>query len=113
MKHKATILIASAAFLAIGVSGCSTGSNHCENGTGDCSREDALDTRDADNTAPRVVLFNNHYPNVETKCDGYGHRIFVATHDSSTGRNLIVLPDPSCDGWTDDTAAGISFTGGN
>lgn len=93
----------------VALAGC--GSNHCTSG-GDCSREDALDTRDADNTAPRVILFNNHYPNIETKCDGHGHRIYVGTHDSAKGNNIQIIPDPSCDGWTRDTALGIVPTGG-
>jgi hypothetical protein len=52
-----------------------------------------------DKTSPTVIAFNNHFPNVETKCDGFGHRIYVATHDSATGRNILVIPDPSCPGY--------------
>jgi hypothetical protein len=65
----------------------------------DESREDATDTKNVDKTEPEAIAFNNHFPNVETKCDQHGHRIFVSTHDSSTGNNLIVLPDPTCPGY--------------
>lgn len=109
-------IIAAFVLAAFAFGGCfADGSNHCEDGKGDCSREDALDTRDADNTAPRVYLFNNHYPNIETKCDGFGHRIYVSTHDSATGDNVIVIADPSCDGYTSETAtaATLQSNGGN
>ena len=73
----------------------------------DESREDANDVHNSnvEKSAPRVVAFNNHYPNVETKCDadpqghGSGYRIFVTTHDSAKGQNVIVLPDPQCPGY--------------
>lgn len=64
----------------------------------DKSRDDAQDTLLVDHTAPEVIQFNNHYPNVETKCDGHGHRLFVLTHDSAVGRNVLVITDASCPG---------------
>lgn len=67
----------------------------------DKSRDDAQDTTVVNHAAPEVVQFNNHYPNVETKCDGHGHRLFVTTHDSAVGRNVLVVFDPSCGGNVD------------
>jgi hypothetical protein len=66
----------------------------------DESREDANDVHNGqvDKSAPMVISFNNHYPNVETKCDGFGHRIYVITHDSAKGDNLYVISDPTCQG---------------
>lgn len=66
----------------------------------DESREDANDVHNGqvEKSSPNVISFNNHYPNVETKCDGFGHRIYVITHDSGTGNNIIVIPDKTCQG---------------
>lgn len=66
----------------------------------DESREDANDVGNGqvEKSAPIVIAFNNHYPNVETKCDGFGHRIWVTTHDSASGDNMRVLPDQTCAG---------------
>lgn len=117
MKKFAVVLVALAA-LSWGVTGCGFGN--------DKSREDANDvhnvcaegiarTADAgcvDKTSPSVVAFNNHYPNVEIKCDGYGHRLFTMTHDSAQGRNLIVLPDPSCPGYVKGEEPSVVVAGG-
>jgi hypothetical protein len=71
-------------------------------GCGDASREDAGDTpRGAvDRSQPRVTAFNNHYPNVETKCaaGAPGWRLFVSTRDSARGNNVIVVRDGACKG---------------
>lgn len=89
----------------------------------DESREDADDVLDGsvDKSEPGVIAFNNNYPNIETKCDqfvvgpqetatsgksGAGHRIFV-----TTDKQIIVIPDPTCPGWTPETAAGIPASG--
>jgi hypothetical protein len=96
------IWIAAPALLAL--AGCGT----------DSSRIDAQDVqgRAVDRTAPQVIAFSNHYPDVETKCDGHGHRIFVGTHDSAVGRNIIVIADPSCSGFQRGTQAGVDGGGG-
>lgn len=71
----------------------------------DRSREDAHDVNRTcnpssllghcvDKDPPRSIAFNNNYSNVETKCDGYGHRIYV-----TTAKRIIVLPDPTCPGF--------------
>lgn len=88
-KWMALVLVA-LALCAVFVTACGS----------DESREDANDVVNGhvDKSTPYVIAFNNHYPNVETKCDGFGHRLFVMTHDSAQGRNLLVLPDPTCTG---------------
>ena len=86
-KKTTRCLTASAATLA----GCGIGPDE--------SREDASDVKKVDKTPPEVISFNNHFPNVETKCDGHGHRIYVTTHDSATGNNVIVIPDATCKGY--------------
>lgn len=73
----------------------------------DKSREDARDTTDVDKSAAHIVAFNNHYANVATKCDGHGHRLYITT---SSGR-VTVIPDPSCPGYTPQTAAGLTGRG--
>jgi len=89
----------------------------------DESREDADDVPDGaiEKTQPSVIAFNNEYPNVQSKCDfqitrqegqttdeggGAGHRIYVTSSDT-----IIVIPDPTCPGWTPETAAGFTWTG--
>jgi uncharacterized lipoprotein YajG len=66
----------------------------------DQSREDANDAHcvGACKAAPEVITFNNHFPNIETKCDGHGHRVYVTTHDSATGNNVLVIDDAGCGG---------------
>lgn len=88
----------------------------------DTSREDARDVRVTcggrpgpgctDKSEPGIIAFNNHYPNVENKCDGHGHRLFVMTHDSARGRNLLVLPDPTCPGYVKGQEPSVTVTGG-
>lgn len=72
----------------------------CENVGGDTSREDAHDTKQTNKKPPEVIAFNNRFPNVETKCDGHGHRIFV-TSNQNYRPTLIVMPDATCTGGKD------------
>ena len=83
-------VLAAACVVAVSVGACGS----------DESREDANDVNNGavDKSAPAVIAFNNHYPNVETKCHGFGHRLYVITHDSAQGQNLIVVNDPTCQG---------------
>lgn len=99
MSPRATRILAFALCcgLAVPTAACGVGP--------DKSREDAHDTTDVDKTPPRSLAFNNHYSNVETKCDGFGHRVFV-----TTSKSVLVVADPSCPGWTEDTAA-LSLAG--
>jgi len=71
--------------LAVLVAGCGS----------DESREDANDVGNGqvEKSSPRVIAFNNHFPNVQTKCDGFGHRIYVTSSDS-----ILVIPDRTCQG---------------
>lgn len=67
----------------------------------DESREDANDVGNGqiDKSTPAVVAFNNHYPNVEIKCDGFGDLMLVVTHDDHKSPSLTVLPGhPYCTG---------------
>lgn len=77
-------------------------------GGGDLSTEDAHDTHDrcrgqvntacVDDSQKRAIAFPNHYANVATSCDGFGHRVYVTT------RNFItIVADPSCPGWSKET----------
>lgn len=87
-----TIALALCCGFAASAAGCGVGP--------DKSREDAHDTQNVDKSAPHATAFNNHYPNVQDKCDGHGHRIFV-----TTSKATIIIADPSCPGWTQDTPA--------
>lgn len=51
-----------------------------------------------DDRQKRSIAFPNHFPNVATACDGYGHRIFTTTN-----RTVYIVADPSCPGWSADT----------
>lgn len=82
------LALAAAILVVLVFAGCGT----------DESREDARDATNVDKTPPEIVTFNNHYPNVELKCDGHGHRIYVTTHDSATGNNVLVVEDATCSG---------------
>lgn len=67
----------------------------------DESREDANDVGNGqvDKSTPAVVAFNNHYPNVEIKCDGFGDLLLTVTHDDGKQPALTVLPGhPYCTG---------------
>lgn len=46
----------------------------------------------------RVIAFDDPLPDVESKCDGSGHRVYVASRDGSNS-NVVVLPDPTCPGY--------------
>lgn len=88
MTTKNTRLLGAATVLATLalITGCSQ----------DQSRVDAHDVQNqsVNRTPPEAYVFNNHFPNVESRCDQHGHRMFVTTSD-----NVIVLPDPSCPGF--------------
>jgi len=67
----------------------------------DESREDANDVHNGsiEKSAPAVVAFNNHFPNVEIKCDGFGDLLLVITHDDNKDPAITVLPGhPHCTG---------------
>lgn len=79
-------------------------------GGSDLSTEDAHDTatrcRPAgaqgtclDDSQKRTIAFPNHFRNVSTACDGYGHRIY-----QTTDGDLRIYADPSCPGYGPRTA---------
>jgi hypothetical protein len=99
-RFKTLALLLTIAFVAVvGLQGCTFGP--------DKSREDAVDitteceqtdsTGCVDKRAPKSITFNNHFPNVETKCDGFGNRIYATTDEHGNG--VIIRPDPSCPGY--------------
>lgn len=56
-----------------------------------------VEGRAGDDTPAKVYNFPNGYPNVATKCDGLGHRLYVVTH-SKTDPPPVVITDPTCPG---------------
>jgi len=44
----------------------------------------------------KVYAMPNGFPNVVTKCDDWGHRIYVTSHTDARAANLVVIPDRSC-----------------
>lgn len=67
----------------------------------DESREDADDVGNGqiEKSAPAVIAFNNHFPNVEVKCDGFGDLLLVVSHDDQKSPAITVLPGhPACTG---------------
>lgn len=86
---KRSILLVLLAVVALGIVGCGS----------DESREDAGDVQNGlvDKSQPAVVAFNNHFPNVEIKCDGFGDLILAITHDSQKAPAITVIPGhPHC-----------------
>lgn len=73
-------------------------------GGGDLSTEDAHDTAHRckagssgaclDDSQKRTIAFPNHFANVATSCDGFGHRIWETTR-----KQTFIFPDPTCPGF--------------
>lgn len=59
----------------------------------DESREDAKDVVHVDKAPPKVLTFNNHYPNVEYKCDDQGNMVYVVTKGYN---RFAVIPNAEC-----------------
>lgn len=53
------------------------------------------DVADVDDSGAQVIQFPDRFSNVASKCDGYGHRIFVTTKSDSS-RFMVVVDDPTC-----------------
>lgn len=90
MKRLTLILLLAVA-LAVGLTACGS----------DESREDAGDVHNGlvDKSQPAVIAFNNHFPNVEVKCDGFGDLLLVISHDDQKSPSITVLPGhPACTG---------------
>lgn len=45
-----------------------------------------------DDQPAEVIKFPDGFENVATKCDHYGHRVYVSTRDAPP----VVLSDPTC-----------------
>lgn len=100
MKSAIASLLAICLIVAgLAMSACGTGP--------DKSREDAGDTVNVDKSTPHSTAFNNHFPNVEDKCDGHGHRVYV-----TTAKTFAIVPDPSCPGYQENTGNAIAVRGG-
>jgi hypothetical protein len=85
------LLLISVLLAAVFVVGCGN----------DESREDANDVGNGkvEKSSPAVIAFNNHFPNVQIKCDGFGDLLLTITHDDGKSPNLTVLPGhPYCTG---------------
>lgn len=99
--RKGMIALVSLALL-IGAAGCGVDKSRedSDDVQGRCSytKEGTPSTTQpcVDKTAARVLAFHNKFSNVATKCDGFGHRIFV-----TTSKVFVVYPDPTCPGYVD------------
>ena len=94
MTNRFVLGIAAALFvLAVGsVVGTACGlqdSYNDERGTGDAP------VGDRDDSPAEVLNMPNGAPNVYMKCDGHGHRVYVATHTEHR-QSLVVIDDPNC-----------------
>lgn len=101
MNYRSIVPLA-AVGIALAVTGCG----------GDKSREDAGDLSNVckdnvtqtaaqgsncvDKSPKRVIANHNHFPNISTGCDGYGHRFYVTTR--AAGNQVLVIDDASCPG---------------
>jgi hypothetical protein len=87
VKKSIPLVAASFATLLL-VSGCNIGAVKSK-GFGDAS----VDQANINDTSAAVIEFSDKYPDIEDKCDGHGHRIFVNTRGSGY---FIVITDPTC-----------------
>jgi hypothetical protein len=87
MMHRitATVLVGITALLALPA--CNTFNNARGLGDAPVGRRD--------DSPAEVINMPNRFPNIATKCDGHGHRIYVNTR---TAGNITVIGDPTCPG---------------
>ena len=112
MKHRIKAALVALVFAVAALTACGS----------DESREDADDVGNGrvDKSAPHVVAFNNHYPNVEHKClvegalegqggddglGGTGLRVIV-----TTSKAVLVVADPHCPGYKPEQAGTSAVT---
>lgn len=50
-----------------------------------------------DRNAPETLNFSDRYSNVQHKCDGHGHRVYVSSRSENVGQ-MEIIDDPSCAG---------------
>lgn len=85
-----TRIRAALAVAAVGVlvAGCNIGADPTK-GFGDSG----VDQQHLNKVPAAVIEFSDKYPDIEDKCDGHGHRIFVNTRSSGY---FTVLVDATC-----------------
>lgn len=89
--YRVTIGIVLAAVVALtSASGCVDDYND-ERGTGDAPVAESPN-RDAE---AEIINMPNGFPNLATKCDGHGHRVYVATHTEQR-QQIAVIDDEGC-----------------
>lgn len=89
-----------AALAAAALAGCG-GSDMSTEDAGDvprCTKANVEQGNCADTRSPRALANPNGFPNVSTRCDGFGHRVYT-----TTSKHFYVIADPSCPGWTQNT----------
>lgn len=77
--------------VGLSASGCTTDPYNDERGTGDAPVADSPN-RDAE---AEIINMPNGFPNLATKCDGHGHRVYVATHTEQR-QQIAVIEDEGC-----------------
>lgn len=50
-----------------------------------------------DDSEADVLHMPDGFPNLATKCDGHGHRVYVTTQNAS-GKEAFAIDDPTCPG---------------
>ncbi len=87
------LLVAVALMLILAFAGC-TRVAHPERGTGDAP----VDMSKRDSSAPYIYEFPNLFGNIASKCDHFGHRLYVTTNRDNFPSNVVVITDPTCKG---------------
>jgi hypothetical protein len=83
----ALVAVALAVAVMLGMAGC--GGYDDARGRGDAP------VGNRDDAPADVINFPDTFGNVATKCDRYGHRLFVVTH-VKTDPTVVVIVDPTC-----------------
>jgi hypothetical protein len=68
-------------------------------GCGAAEKQDAphADAASVDRSQPDLVIaMPDDYRNVVSKCDGFGHRVYVTSHASDQPSAVAVIADPRC-----------------
>lgn len=62
-----------------------------------CGQND-VQINSRDKTGAVVLNMPDHFSSIATKCDGHGHRVFIADHGDSAngGGGVAVINDPTC-----------------
>lgn len=84
-----TVAATAAALAALALAGCS--SYNDARGKGDAP------VGPTDDSPAQIINFPDGFGNVAIKCDGHGHRLYVATH-VKTDPSVTVVEDSTCPG---------------